>query len=56
MPSAVSLNIYSVGEGISCTIRAVHMAQVVSLTEHPLSDLLMHDEDESCLKEIPVER
>jgi hypothetical protein len=56
MPFAVSLNICSVREGISCTLRAVHMAQVVSLTEHALSDLLMHIEDETCLKEIPVER
>jgi len=56
MPFVVSLNICSVGEGISCTLRAVHKAQVVSLTEHALSDLLMHNEDESCLKEIPVER
>jgi len=29
------------------------MAQVVSLTEYAL---LMHTEDESCLKEIPLER
>jgi hypothetical protein len=56
MPFAVSLNICSVGEGISYTLRAVHMAQVVSLNEHALSDLLMHNEDESCLKKIPVER
>lgn len=47
---AVSLNICSVGEDVSCTLRAVHMAQVVSLTEHALSDLLMHTEDKSCLK------
>jgi len=56
MPFAVSLNICSVGEGISYTLRAVHMAQVVSLNEQALSDLLMHNEDESCLKKIPVER
>jgi hypothetical protein len=46
MPFAVSLNICSAGEGISCTLRAVHMAQIVSLTEHALSDLLMHNEEE----------
>jgi hypothetical protein len=56
MPFAVSLNICSVGEGISCTFRAGHMAQVFSLTVHTLSDLLNHTEDESCPKEIPVER
>jgi hypothetical protein len=55
MSFAVSLNICSVGEGISCTLRVVHMAQVVSLTEHALSDLLMRTEDESCLKKNPVE-
>lgn len=53
MPFAI-LHICFVGEGISCAFRAVHMAQFVILTVHALLDLLMHNEDESCLKEISV--
>jgi hypothetical protein len=45
-----------VGDGICCACRAVHMAQVVSLIIDAMTDLLIRIENESCLKEIPVER
>jgi hypothetical protein len=44
------------GEGISCACRAVHKAQVVSLFIDAMADLIIRIENESCLKEIPVER
>ena len=53
---AISWNISSVGEGICCACRAVRMAQVVSLIIGAMADLLIRIENESCLKEIPVER
>jgi hypothetical protein len=34
----------------------VHMAQVVSLIIDTMEDLLIRIENESCMKEIPVER
>jgi len=53
---AIFKNISCVGEGICCACRAVHMAQVVSLIIDAVTGLLVLIENETCLKEIPVER
>jgi len=50
------LKYFSVGEGICCACRAVHMVQLVSLIIAAMAGLLIRIENESCLKEIPVER
>ena len=39
-----------------CACRAVYMAQVVFLIIDAMADLLIRIENESCPKEIPVER
>jgi len=43
-------------KSVCCACRAVHMAQVVTLIVDAMAHLLIHIENESCLKEIPVER
>jgi hypothetical protein len=53
---AIFKNISCVGEGIRSACRAVHMTQFVSLIIDAMTGLLVLVGNETCLKEIPVER